>query len=58
MQVAATEYELDGGLLYRPLNNHYVDRWIVKQRGKKGPKEHLGKCAQGTRRIFTLLRAG
>ncbi|HEX3652791.1 MAG TPA: hypothetical protein VHU18_08205 [Rhizomicrobium sp.] len=57
MPIAATEYGLDGALVYRPLNNPYVDRWMVKQRGIKGPKEHLGKGAQGTKRIFTLLRA-
>ena len=57
MPLAATEYGLEGALVYRPLNNPYVDRWMVKQRGKKGPKEHLGKGAQGTKRIFTLLRA-
>ncbi|MFL6688608.1 MAG: lysophospholipid acyltransferase family protein [Alphaproteobacteria bacterium] len=57
MPIAATEYGLEGALVYRPLNNPYVDRWMVKQRGKKGPKEHLGKGAQGTKRIFTLLRA-
>jgi KDO2-lipid IV(A) lauroyltransferase len=57
MPIAATEYGLEGALVYRPLNNPYVDRWMVKQRGKRGPKEHLGKGAQGTKRIFTLLRA-
>jgi KDO2-lipid IV(A) lauroyltransferase len=56
MPIAAAEYGLEGALVYRPLNNPYVDRWMVKQRGKKGPKEHLGKGAQGTKRIFTLLR--
>lgn len=57
MPIAATEYGLDGALVYRPLNNPYVDRWMVKQRGIRGPREHLGKGAQGTKRIFTLLRA-
>ncbi|MBV9062201.1 MAG: lysophospholipid acyltransferase family protein [Alphaproteobacteria bacterium] len=56
MPIAATEYGLKGALVYRPLNNPYVDRWMVRQRGKKGPKEHLGKGAQGIKRIFTLLR--
>lgn len=56
MPIAATEYGLEGGLVYRPLNNPYVDRWMVRQRSKKGPKEHLGKGAEGTKRIFTLLR--
>ncbi len=57
MPIAATEYGLEGSLVYRPVNNPYVDRWMVSQRGKKGPKEHLGKGAQGTKRIFTLLRS-
>jgi Kdo2-lipid IVA lauroyltransferase/acyltransferase len=57
MPIAATEYGFEGALVYRPLNNPYVDRWMVRQRGMKGPKEHLGKGAQGTKRIFTLLRA-
>ncbi len=48
----------DGALVYRPPNNPFVDRWISRQRAKLGPKEHISKGAQGTRRIFTLLRKG
>src|SRR6185312_6962402 len=34
------------------------DRWMVAQRAKNGPKEQISKGAHGTKRIFTLLRAG
>lgn len=57
MPIAATEYGLEGGLVYRPLNNPYVDRWMVAQRRKHGPADQISKGAQGTKRIFTLLRA-
>jgi KDO2-lipid IV(A) lauroyltransferase len=56
MPIAATEYGLEGGLVYRPLNNPYVDRWMVEQRRKHGPADQISKGAQGTKRIFTLLR--
>ncbi|MDE2496018.1 MAG: lysophospholipid acyltransferase family protein [Alphaproteobacteria bacterium] len=58
MPVAASLLGYDGGLVYRPPNNPYVDRWITRQRAKLGPKEHITKGVQGTRRIFTLLRRG
>ena len=48
----------EGALVYRPPNNPFVDRWISRQRAILGPKEHISKGAQGTRRIFTLLRKG
>ena len=48
----------EGALVYRPPNNPFVARWISRQRAKLGPKEHISKGAQGTRRIFTLLRKG
>lgn len=57
MPIAATEFGLEGGLVYRPLNNPYVDRWMVSQRRKHGPADQISKGAQGTKRIFTLLRA-
>lgn len=56
MPIAATEYGLEGGLVYRPLNNPYVDRWMVGQRRAHGPADQISKGAQGTKRIFTLLR--
>jgi KDO2-lipid IV(A) lauroyltransferase len=58
MPIAAAQYGVEGGIVYRPVNNPYVDRWILKQRAKNGPKVQITKGAQGTKRIFTLLRAG
>jgi Kdo2-lipid IVA lauroyltransferase/acyltransferase len=58
MPIAAAHLGYEGGLVYRPPNNPYVDRWISRQRGKLGPTEQITKSAQGTRRIFTLLRRG
>jgi KDO2-lipid IV(A) lauroyltransferase len=56
MPAVAMQLGYDGALVYRPQNNPYVDNWVVRQRGKLGPKEHIGKGARGTRRVFTLLR--
>jgi Kdo2-lipid IVA lauroyltransferase/acyltransferase len=56
MPFVATQYGVEGGLVYRPVNNPYIDRWIVRQRAKYGPKDQITKGAQGTKRIFTLLR--
>jgi len=58
MPFAAVQYGVEGGEVYRPVNNPFVDRWLVRQRQANGPKEQIAKGAQGTRRIFTLLRAG
>jgi Kdo2-lipid IVA lauroyltransferase/acyltransferase len=58
MPIAAGLLGYEGALVYRPPNNPFVDRWISRQRAKLGPKEHISKGAQGTRRIFTLLRKG
>ncbi|HWA91970.1 MAG TPA: lysophospholipid acyltransferase family protein [Rhizomicrobium sp.] len=58
MPVMATELGYDGGLVYRPPNNPYVDRYISRMRAKAGPKIQISKGAQGTRKIFTLLRRG
>jgi KDO2-lipid IV(A) lauroyltransferase len=58
MPVTATQLGYEGGLVYRPPNNPYVDRFISHQRAKSGPKEQISKGARGTRRIFTLLRKG
>jgi len=57
MPFAAAQYGVEGGEVYRPVNNPFVDRWLVRQRQANGPKEQIAKGAQGTRRIFTLLRA-
>jgi KDO2-lipid IV(A) lauroyltransferase len=58
--LAATGEHLgyEGELVYRPPNNPFVARWITKQRAKRGPVGQITKGAQGTRRIFTLLRRG
>jgi KDO2-lipid IV(A) lauroyltransferase len=58
MPILAAQRGYEGGLVYRPPNNPFVDRWISRQRAKKGPAEQISKGAQGTRRIFTLLRRG
>jgi|SRR5579871_3629481 len=58
MPFAAAQYGVEGGEVYRPVNNPFVDRWLVRQRRANGPKEQIAKGAQGTRRIFTLLRSG
>lgn len=58
MPITAASLGYEGGLVYRPPNNPYVARWITKQRGVRGPAEQITKGAQGTRRIFTLLRRG
>jgi KDO2-lipid IV(A) lauroyltransferase len=58
MPFAAAQYGVEGGEVYRPVNNPFVNRWLVRQRQANGPKEQIAKGAQGTRRIFTLLRAG
>jgi KDO2-lipid IV(A) lauroyltransferase len=58
MPFAAMQYGIEGGEVYRPLNNPYIDRWLVRQRMKNGPKDQIAKGASGTRRIFTLLRGG
>ncbi|HEY4276361.1 MAG TPA: hypothetical protein VGM68_12805 [Rhizomicrobium sp.] len=57
MPIAAARFGLDGGIVYRPPNNPYVDRYIARARAKKGYSEQISKH-QGTRRIFTLLRSG
>jgi Kdo2-lipid IVA lauroyltransferase/acyltransferase len=58
MPFCAMQYGIEGGEVYRPLNNPYVDRWMVRQRMANGPKDQIAKGARGTRRIFTLLRSG
>jgi KDO2-lipid IV(A) lauroyltransferase len=57
MPIGAKRFGIDGGQVYRPINNPYIDRWIVRQRLKNGASEQIAKGPRGTRRIFTLLRA-
>ncbi|MGB8363658.1 MAG: lysophospholipid acyltransferase family protein [Rhizomicrobium sp.] len=54
----AKQLDLHGAAVYRPINNPYVNRFVLRQRTANGPNEHIAKGAQGTRRIFTLLRGG
>lgn len=58
MPFTAAQLGYESGEVYRPLNNPYVDRWMVRQRMANGPKDQIAKGAQGTKRIFTLLRGG
>lgn len=58
MPVAAREYGVTGGMVVRKANNPYVSRWLDALRSRKGMPEQIAKGAQGTRRIFTLLRKG
>lgn len=58
MPFAAREYGLSGGVVVRPTNNPYVARWLDRVRSRNGLPELISKGAQGTRRIFTLLRRG
>ena len=56
---AGNQLGYEGGFVYRPPNNPIVANWISKQRAKFGSStEQITKGAQGTRRIFTLLRRG
>ncbi|MGC8534278.1 MAG: lysophospholipid acyltransferase family protein [Rhizomicrobium sp.] len=56
LPITAADYGLEGGSVYRPVNNPYVDAWTVAQRTSNGPKHVISKGPQGTRRIFSLLR--
>src|SRR5690349_9374306 len=58
MPFTARQLGFDGGEVYRPPNNPYIDRWLVEQRTKNGPSDQVAKGVQGTKRIFTLLRRG
>lgn len=58
MPFAAAQFGYQGGEVYRPVNNPYVDRWIVAQRQKNGTEQQIAKGPRGTRQIFTTLRRG
>ncbi len=58
MPFAAMQIGFEGGEVYRPQNNPYIDRWLVRQRAVNGPEGQIAKGVQGTKRIFTLLRRG
>ena len=57
MHITAARFGLDGAIVYRPLNNPYVDRYIARARAWKGCAEQISKH-NGAKRIFTLLRSG
>jgi KDO2-lipid IV(A) lauroyltransferase len=58
MPFIAAQLGYEAAEVYRPQNNPFVDRWLVRQRSKNGPKDQVAKGPRGTRRIFTLLRRG
>ena len=58
IQFPARQYGLAGAAVARPTNNPYVYRWLERVRANNGLPEQIAKGAQGTRRIFTLLRKG
>ena len=58
MPIAAREYGVTGGIIVRNANNPIVSRWLDALRSRIGMPEQISKGAQGTRRVFTLLRKG
>jgi KDO2-lipid IV(A) lauroyltransferase len=58
MPSLARDNAVPGGTVVRPTNNPYVNRWLDRLRARNGLAELISKGAQGTRRIFTILRKG
>ena len=58
MPFAARDLGVTGGVVVRPANNPYVNRWLEQARIRNGMAEQIPKGASGTRRIFSLLRKG
>jgi KDO2-lipid IV(A) lauroyltransferase len=58
LQFIASHLGFGGGAVYRPQNNPFVDRWLVRQRMRNCTNDQITKGPGGTRRIFTLLRQG
>jgi KDO2-lipid IV(A) lauroyltransferase len=58
MPFGARDLGISGGVVVRPVNNPYVNRWLERARIKNGMAEQIPKGASGTRRIFSLLRKG
>lgn len=52
------DYGLLGGVIVRPTNNPFVNRYLERARARNGMPEQIAKGPQGTRRVFTLLRQG
>ena len=58
MPFGARDLGITGGVVVRPANNPYVNRWLERARIRNGMAEQIPKGASGTRRIFSLLRKG
>jgi KDO2-lipid IV(A) lauroyltransferase len=58
MPFGARDLGVTGGVVVRPANNPYVNRWLERARIRNGMAEQIPKGAPGTRRIFSLLRKG
>ena len=58
MPFGAHDYGYTGGVVVRPANNPYVDRWLEEARIRNGMPEQIPKGASGTRRLLSLLRKG
>ena len=58
MPFGARDLGIRGGVVVRPANNPYVNRWLESARIRNGMAEQIPKGAPGTRRIFSLLRKG
>ncbi|MBI1238880.1 MAG: hypothetical protein GC199_06005 [Alphaproteobacteria bacterium] len=58
MPMAALSRGIDGGTIYRAINNPYVDEWIVRQRKTYTFPDQIAKGAHGVRRLMRHLRNG
>lgn len=58
LPIAGRQFGLNGASVVRPANNPYVNAWLEKRRTQFGMSELVSKGAQGTRRIYALLRKG
>ena len=58
LPIAGHQFGLAGASVARPANNPYVNAWLEKRRTRFGLNELVSKGAQGTRRIYGLLRKG
>ncbi len=58
LPIAGREFGLEGASVVRPANNPYMNAWLERTRTRYGMAELVSKGAQGTRRIYSLLRKG
>lgn len=56
MPMCIRYFGLEGGIVYRPPNNPYIDRWITKQRVDHGLPHMAPKGPDGAKMIIQLLR--